>query len=535
LPTLELIVALVLVAAVLAGVARALHVHYAIPLVLGGLALGLVPGVKPPSIQPNVIFFVFLPPLIYAAAYRSSTQDLRANAGPIARLSVGLVLLTIAVVAVVAHAVTPLGWGPAIVLGSVLGPTDPVAASSLLRRVGAPDRLSTILEGESLINDGTGLTVYKLAVAAAGAGVFTLGSTLGSLVVALFGVVIGLVAGVVSAEIRRRIDEPSIEISISLLTAYLAYIPAERIGSSGILAAVAAGLYTGRRSGAILSAPSRLQMLAFWSVMTFLLESVLFLLIGLQLTLITQGFPHGVTTPLLESVAIIVTVIAVRLGWMFGFPVLLRAVGIHVRGPAARPESQEEADSRRAELFVLGWSGMRGAVSLAAALAIPLTVHGHGFPGRDTVIFIAYMTIIGTLVIGGLTLPRVVQKLGVGEGEELARAEAEARVQITHAALAQIEQAAEQDRLPDSALDQLRGLYESRLHRLAPQADGDGHGGDDSKVAWRLKEFQQELIGTEREKLRELRREGVITADAAKRIERDLDLEESRISADGDQ
>src|SRR5947209_255878 len=253
-PTIEIIVALVLAAAVLAGLARLINVHYAILLVLGGLALGFVPGVTPPSIQPNVIFFVFLPPLIYAAAFRSSTQDLRANAGPVARLAIGLVLVTMAAVAAVAHLVAGLAWGPAVVLGAILGPTDPVAATSLLQRVGAPDRISTILEGESLVNDGTGLTVYKLAVAVVVSGAFSVASSFGSLLVALCGVGIGLVAGVISTEIRRRIDEPPIEITISLLTAYLAYIPAERVGSSGILAAVAAGLYAGRRSGAILSA-----------------------------------------------------------------------------------------------------------------------------------------------------------------------------------------------------------------------------------------------------------------------------------------
>src|SRR5436305_6377115 len=222
-PTIEIIVALVLAAAVLAGLARLINVHYAILLVLGGLALGFVPGVTRSSIQPNVIFFVFLPPLIYAAAFRSSTQDLRANAGPVARLSIGLVLVTMGGVAVVAHLVAGLGWGSAIVLGAILGPTDPVAATSVLRRAGAPDRVSTILEGESLVNDGTGLTVYKLAVAAVVSGVFTIGSSVAGLVVALCGVGIGLVAGVISVEIRRRIDEAPIEVSVSLLTAYLAY------------------------------------------------------------------------------------------------------------------------------------------------------------------------------------------------------------------------------------------------------------------------------------------------------------------------
>jgi CPA1 family monovalent cation:H+ antiporter len=273
-------------------------------------------------------------------------------------------------------------------------------------------------------------------------------------------------------------------------------------------------------------------MLGFWEVMTFLLESVLFLLIGLQLRVITGGFPSGVDRPLLESGAIIVTVIGVRMVWMFGLPLLLRLVGVAVRGPAAPPESRKQADARRAELFVLGWSGMRGAVSLAAALAIPLTAGGHPFPGRDTVIFISYMTIIGTLVIGGLTLPRVVKRLGVAEGEELARAEAGARMQIAHAALAHIEETAEQEHLPDGALDQLRSLYRSRLHRLAPQAGGNGHGGDQTDTAWRIKELQEELLRTERDKLREIRRAGEITAEAAKRIERDLDLEESRITPD---
>ena len=365
-PTIEIIVALLLASAVLAGLARLIRVHYAIVLVLGGLVLGFIPGVKPPSIQPNVIFFVFLPPLIYAAAFRSSTRDLRANAAPIARLSIGLVLVTMGAVAAVAHLVAGIGWGPSIVLGAVLGPTDPVAATSLLRRVGAPDRISTILEGESLINDGTGLTVYKLAVAAVASGTYSVGSSLSGLLVALAGVLIGLVAGVVSVEIRRRVDEAPIEVSISLLTAYLAYIPAERLGSSGILAAVAAGLYTGRRSAAILSAPSRLQMLGFWEVMTFLLESVLFLLIGLQLQRIIQGIHGGVGVPLLAAAAVLATVSAARIGWMFVTPLILRVFRVRVRGPAARPGSRRQAESRRAELLVLGWSGMRGAVSLVA-------------------------------------------------------------------------------------------------------------------------------------------------------------------------
>jgi Na+/H+ antiporter len=531
-PTIEVIVALLLAAALLAGLARVIRVHYAIVLVLGGLALGFLPGVTPPRIQPNVIFFVFLPPLIYAAAFRSSTRDLRESAGPVARLSIGLVLVTMAGVAVVAHVVAGIGWGPAAVLGAILGPTDPVAATSVLRRVGAPDRISTILEGESLVNDGSALTVYKLAVAGVAAGVFSVGSSVSGFFVALLGVAVGLVAGAISVEVRRRIDEPPIEVSVSLLTAYLAYIPAERLGSSGILAAVAAGLYTGRRSAAILSAPSRLQMLGFWEVMTFLLESVLFLLIGLQLQHIIQGVHGGVGLPLLAAAAVLAAAIIVRLGWMFLVPLILRIFHVRVRGPAAPPQSREQAESRRAELFVLGWSGMRGAVSLAAALALPLTTTAHHpFPARDTVIFIAYITIVAGLVLAGLTLPYLVRRLGLAEGEEMARAEAKARLQLAHTALQRIDEAAERGEFPDGAVEQLRSSYEARVHRLAPQTDENGHADDESEVAWRLRQLHQELIAAERDRLREMRLEGEITAEAARRIEHDLDLEESRIAA----
>ena len=291
---IELIVALLLASTVLAGVARAIHVHYAIVLVLGGLAVGLVSGTSAPQVDPHTVLFVFLPPLIYAASFSSSTQDLRAHARAIGLLAVGLVLLSMTAVAAVAHAVAGIGWGPALVLGAILGPTDPIAATSVLRRLGAPDRISTILEGEALINDGTGLTVYKLAVAAVVSGHFSPGAGIVKFIaVAAGGVAVGLAAGWVSVEIRKRIDEPQIEISISLLTAYLAYIPADRIGASGVLAAVAAGLYTGGRAGSMLSPTSRLRTLGFWEALTFLLESVLFLLIGLELPHITRRSVRG--------------------------------------------------------------------------------------------------------------------------------------------------------------------------------------------------------------------------------------------------
>ena len=351
---IELIVALLLASTVLAGLARAINIHYAIILVVGGLVVGLVSGTSAPRVDPQVVLFVFLPPLIYAASFGSSTQDLRAHARAIGLLAIGLVLVTMGAVAVVAHEVAGIGWGPALVLGAILGPTDPVAATSVLRRLGAPNRISTILEGEALVNDGTGLTVYKLAVAAVVSGHFSPGLGIVKFIgVSVGGVAIGLVAGWLSVAVRKRIDEPQIKISISLLTAYLAYIPADRIGASGVLAAVAAGLYTGSRTGLMLSPTSRLRTLGFWEALTFLLESVLFLLIGLQLPHITQGL--SVAKPLAYAAAVLVTWIAVRMAWMFSIPLIVRLAR---RG---------ELPQTTAELIVLGWSGMRGGVSLAAA------------------------------------------------------------------------------------------------------------------------------------------------------------------------
>lgn len=517
---IELIVALLLASTALAGLARAINVHYAIVLVLGGLVVGLLSGNSAPRVDPNIVLFVFLPPLIYAASFASSTQDLRAHARPIALLAVGLVLVTMGAVAEVIHAVAHIGWGPALVLGAILGATDPVAATSILRRLGAPDRISTVLEGESLVNDGTGLTVYRLAVAAVVSGHFSLGAGIIKFVaVSVGGVVIGLIAGWLSVEVRKRIDDPPIEISISLLTAYLAYIPADRLGASGVLAAVAAGLYTGGRTGLMLSPTSRLRTLGFWDALTFVLEAVLFLLIGLQLPHITSGLAVG--TPLAYAAAVVLTLIGVRMAWMFGVPLLTRGLRAGRDEPARTP----------AELLVLGWSGMRGGVSLAAALALPLTAARHAFPYRSEVIFIAYVAIAATLVIPGLTLAPLVRRLGIGQEEALAREEARAHVALAHSALRRIDELAEHEDLSESVADPLRMTFEHRIHRLEPEIGEDHTDGDEAAVARQIRELRRELIAVERRRLAELRRKGEISAESERRIEHELDLEESRLDS----
>lgn len=516
---IELIVGLLLASTVLAGLARVIHVHYAIVLVLGGLVVGLVSGTSAPRVDPQIVLLVFLPPLIYAAAFGSSTQDLRANAGEIGLLAVGLVLLTMSAVAAVAHVVAHIGWGPAIVLGAILAPTDPVAATSVLRRLAAPDRISTVLEGEALINDGTGLTAYQLAIAAVVSGQFTLGSGLVRfVVVSAGGVAVGLAAGWLSVEVRRRIDEPQIEISVSLLTAYLAYLPADRLGCSGVLAAVAAGLYTGGRTGQMFSPASRLRTLGFWEALTFLLESVLFLLIGLQFPHITQHLSVG--TPLGYAAAVVATLILLRMAWMFSVPVVVALAGRSAKKPARA----------YAERTVLGWSAMRGGVSLAAALAIPLSASGRPFPDRSMVVFIAYIAIAATLVIPGLTLSGIVRRLGLGAQEALARQENRARIALAHAALSHIDELAENGELRESVAEPVRSTFEQRILRLEPEADGDEAAGEDrAEVAHRIRELRRELIAVQRMRLGQLRRRGEISAGSLRRIEHELDLEESRL------
>lgn len=521
--SIELIVGLVLASALLSGLANAIGVHYAIVLVLGGLALGFVPGAPDVRVRPDLVLFVFLPPLVYAASFSSSVQDMRAHARAIGVLSTGLVIATMCGIGVVIHAVSGIGWGPSMVLGAILGPTDPVAATAVLRRLGAPDRLSTILEGEALINDGTGLTVYTVAVAAVTAGHFSVLSGVGRFFAdSAGGVAIGLAAGWISSRVRRRIEEPTIEISISLLTAYLAYIPAQRLGLSGVLAAVAAGLYASGHTGAVLTPSSRLQMLGFWEVLTFLLESLLFLLIGLQLKGITSSLHGGLGTPLLYAAAVIAGLAVIRMAWMFTVPALLRVANLRGRG---------EPRQTGGELLLLGYSGMRGGVSLAAALAVPLTAHGHPFADRSTLVFVAYVAIAVTLVVPGLSIGPLVRRLGIGEAEVTASAERDARIQLARAALAHLDRAAQHERLDARLLEQLRTTYELRIHRLAPRTEDDHGEQDAAEVAREVRRLRRELIEVERRRLAQLRREGHISLGSQRRIERDLDLEASRLGA----
>jgi monovalent cation/hydrogen antiporter len=508
----ESILVLLLAAALLVRVADFGKIPAPIVLVLGGLAIALVPGLPDVELDPDTVFLVFLPPLVYAAGWRTSPQELRAVMRPLALLSIALVFLTAAIVAVVAHATVPeLSWAEAAVLGAILAPTDAVAATSIFRRLGAPERVRLLVEGESMINDGTALVLYRIAVGVATGSAFSLGdATLEFIGVSAGGIAVGLIVGWLSDLIVRRQTDSALSIFLTVLTAYGAYIGAEEAHVSGILAAVVAGVYAGYKSPRSLDADIRLSAVAFWNVLVFGLEITLFVLLGLQLPGVVDTLNEtasGVGDLLGPVAAIAAASIAARLLFVF----------------AMRGDAGETAGQR----FAVGWSGMRGAVSLAAALAVPLSVSG-----RPQIIFLTFALIVVTLVGQGLSLPFVVRELKLEEPRRWSDEEAVARMEAAQSALDRIDEIEADERASETQLKRLRDLYRARF-RLCQAVLG----GEDPNVAAREQrivdygQLRRELIGVERDELLELRGAGRLRNRTMRQIERDLDLEEARIRA----
>jgi CPA1 family monovalent cation:H+ antiporter len=523
----DLFVLFALVSAVTALLALApkLRVPYPILMVIGGLALGFVPGMPEITLPPEVVLVGVLPPLLYSAAFFTSLRDLRANARAIGLLAIGLVGFTTVSVAVVVHEVTGLAWGPAFVLGAIVSPTDPIAATSIAERLGIPRRLVTIIEGESLVNDGTALVAYRFAVAAVVTGHFSVAEAAGSFIWSLVGGVgIGLAVGWVIRQIRRRLDNPPVEITIALMTGYFAYIPAELAGASAVLAVVTAGVYIGWHTPELTTVQTRLQGDAVWEILTFLLNALLFVLIGLQLPAILDSLSgRSVGTLIAYAAAVVATVIVVRLLWVYPAAYIPRWLSPRLRERDPYPPWQAP--------MLLGWAGMRGAVSLAAALALPLeTDAGTAFPARDLIIFLTFAVILGTLVLQGLSLPLVIRWLGLEDDRVVEHEETKARVHAAEAALARIEELAGEDWVRDDTAERLKGLYQFRRGRFASRF----HDDDDGEVEERSQRYQQlmrELLDAERQAVVALRGAGGISDEAMRRVLRDLDLEEARLDA----
>jgi Na+/H+ antiporter len=525
---IELVLALMVAVAAVATVGRALRIPYPILLVLGGLALALLPVVPDVRLAPELVFLLFLPPLLYIAAFDTSIRDVRALLRKIVSLAVGLVLATTVAVAVVAHELVPdLGWPAAFALGAIVSPPDAVAAAAVFRRLGVPAKLVTLLEGESLFNDATALVAYRAALAAMATATFSLGEAgLRFVAVAVGGVLVGLAVGKAVAWLRHRIDDPPVEITLSLLTPFAAWLPAEWLGVSGVLATVTAGLCVGWWAPRIMQSETRVRGRAVWDMVVFVLNGLVFILIGLQLSTILPTLSGRSLLWLTGLGALLsLTVILVRLAWLFVVAYLPRLILGPPPGDGPAP--------RWTHVFVAGWAGMRGVLSLAAALALPLAT-----PERDLLIFLTFCVILATLVAQGLSLPWLIRKLGVGE-DTAAREhlERQARTAAAEAATARIEELANEWPTHLPLIETLRGQYAHRATHLGEHSNetsGEEAASPDGEAEQEMLEhhlIRRAVIDAERTALLDLRDRGEIGDQVWRRIERDLDLEELRMEA----
>jgi CPA1 family monovalent cation:H+ antiporter len=525
------VVALILIllgaAAALQLAAQRLHVPPPVLLVIGGLLLAVTPGLPRARLDPDIVFLLFVPPLLYRAALTTSWRDFRAHLRSILLLAVGLVLATILATAAVAHRIVPgLSWPSALLLGVIISPPDPVAATAVLRNLDAPRDIATVLEGEGLVNDATAFVGYRMGVDAVESGRFSPGeATVRFLVAAAGGIGVGLLAGVLIASLRRHVAHaPEVENTVSLLTPFVAFIPADRLGLSGVLAVVAVGLYLGREGPRIVSPDTRMQAANMWDVMTFVLEGLIFILIGLDLPLVTQDLAgSSVASLTLYGVVISATAMAVRMLWIFPAAYLPRRFD-EWRGRETHYPSWRG-------VFFAGWAGIRGADSLVIALALPLTTTaGRPFPGRSPIIYVTFVVILVTLVFQGLTLAPLVRWLAQHtDGEDVEQDEETlARLRIAKAGLARLDELIAQDPRHADAARRLRTHHAHRVHRYEHRRRHTRHERDEAE-AQAARAARAEMLQAERRELVRLRDDGTISDDVMRRVQHELDLEQMLI------
>jgi CPA1 family monovalent cation:H+ antiporter len=523
---IETLIALVAAAIVLVRLADLVAIPYPIVLVLGGLGIGFIPGGPSLELEPDVVFLVFLPPILQSAGYWASPRELRAELVPLTWLVLGLSLATMVAVAVAAQAVIPsINWAEAFVLGAIVAPTDPVSAIATFDRLGVSDRVATLVEGESMINDAVALVSFKVALAAVVSGAFTAETVVDDLIVGVLGgVAIGLALAWLASRAIRRLDDPPLVILLTVLLAYASFALADGIGASGVLASVTAGLYAGWRSHEIFDADTRLNAQAFWRVLIFALNAILFVLVGLQFPEVLRrvGEQFSVGEIVGYGLLISATVIAVRIAWQF-LPGSLGRIVEKMGDWSPGDDWRENA--------LIGWSGMRGAVSLAAALALPFELDsGAAFASRDLIIYLTVAVILATLVGQGLTLPLVVRRLGLRSHEAWSPDEAVARLAAAQAALDRLEEIEDSEPgVPDNVFQRLREVYQARFARCVAALSGED--GDvpieDPLVGYRR--VRHNLIEHERSALLEMRNDGRLKQDTFRRIQADLDLDEARL------
>ncbi len=526
-PAPALILGLLAVVAVAAAIGRRVGLADPIVFAVGGVVLALVPGIPSIALPPSAVLVVFLPPLIFAAAQETSWAEIRREAQPILLLAVGLVLVTMTAVAVVARAVAPeLSWAAAFTLGAVVAPPDTIAAKAIADTLHLPRRLVTILGGEGLINDATALVAFNVATGVAVAGtVFAPGpATLRVVYAAVVAVLIGAAVGWVGRHLLSQAADPAIENTVMLLLPFGAFLPAEAVHASGVLAVVALALYLSRFSASLASSTSRLQGRVIWEMIDFLLTGLSFVLVGLQLRSVAAGLLDRPATILLTTAAVCLTVIIVRPLWVFGTAAVSRTVLAYLGDsvPAAMGTPV---------LFVVGWAGMRGVISLAVALSIPRATAGGGpFPGRDLIVFVTFVVILVTLLGQGLTLPALVRRLGVGgmigklEDDEIAL-----RLRTARSALRDLDGAAARVAARPDAVERIRGLYADRIERLerrhAVLAASGSEQADDARTRGDARRLLEALTDVERAELQTLQNESVVDNRLVRRLQQGLDLQ----------
>lgn len=517
----ELILICLVVVALLAIVARKIRVPYPILLTLGGIALALVPGLPAIQLEPQLVFNLFLPPLIYPAAVYTSWRDFRANLRSILPMAIVLVLLTMTVIACLLHALTSLPLAVGFVFGAIMSPPDAVAALSVTQHLRVPRKIIVILEGESLVNDATSFISFRFAVAAVMTGTFSLGqASLQFLLVAAGGICVGLAVGWLAAQLQKRLDDPPVQTMFSLLTPYVAYFSGEILHVSGILAVVIAGIYYGWRAPRVLSSRMRLQAVPVWEMVVFILNGVLFMLIGLQLPQVIHGLALGSAMEVAKlSVLILAALVLVRFAWMFSATYLPRLFN---------PKFRRRSRAPWQHTALIAWTGLRGADSLAGALAIPfLLPSGEPFPGRNLILLLTFCVIFGTLVLQGLTIAPLTHWLGIVDDHVTEKEERLARLKANEAALAHVEAMESLNRARPKTIERLRSEYIDRIEQLR------GESSHEKKIG-RLfsrdfEEVAREALETERDTVITLRNEEIINDEALRRIQRDIDLAEARL------
>ncbi len=516
---LEVVLLLLLLSVALGWVARRLNFPYPIALVIGGAALGFLPELPQFPFDPQFILVLVLPPVLYQTALLTSWRDFKANIRPIGLLAVGLVIATtLAVGAALKFVVPDVPWAAAFVLGAIVSPPDAVAATAILTRLNVPRRVVTILEGESLVNDASGLVLYKFAVAAVLTGTFSLREASVEFVgVAIAGILIGILVGRIFISIHRYLRDVFIEVLMTFAVPYIAYILAESLHVSGVLAVVAAGLVRGRYAPEIVSAEMRIIARSAWKLFVFLLNCLVFILIGLQLSGIMgrlTGYSSG--DLMLYATLVSAVAVAVRFAWIYPATWLPRLVSARLRERDPAPSEQE--------LFIMSWCGMRGIVSLAAALALPLALEGGApFPGRDLIVFLTFVVIAVTLVVQGLTLGPLIRVLGVGTDWSEHEEEQHARYALGKAAIAAISELEAKEGIAPELAERIRAEFAEKI-RIAPPGGQVLTGGAD--IARRLR---QAAIRAERRELIRIWRENRISDDVLHHLEEDLDYQESRL------